>query len=128
MMIRRILPTSLLLLAAVVGWGLLPQDAPLSEHRVGSPKAGERAPPTTITLEGSPQPSAPLEDATTEPRRALSEPLARQRDRLDRAAIRLRARRDQAQANDVPEGTVHALQAHLARIEHRLATLDASPS
>ncbi len=69
--------------------------------------------------------SAPgLDDADVESSPS-SGPLARQRDRLDVTAIRLRARRDRAIEAAVPETTVRALDAHIGRIEQRLAALDA---
>lgn len=56
-----------------------------------------------------------------------STPLTRHHDRLHDTATRLAARRDEAQAAGAPAATIRALDAHVERVEQRIAALAVMP-
>lgn len=115
--------SSAVVVAAISWWALHrePAPAPASSEAASIVDEPER---TAAARHDDPPAPAELEPPTTHPPSTASDPLTRQRDRLRDTAARLTARRDEAQASRAPEPTVQALDAHLARVEQRLAVLD----
>lgn len=118
---------ALLVLATAASWwarrddGASRADSPEASLAVGAAEslvvARSRESPDPASLDRSPE-APPAANAP-----ASSTPLTRQRERLHDTAARLAARRDRARATGAPEATVQALDAHLARVEQRLAAL-----
>lgn len=117
---RRSILLTLVILAGV-GWRVLrpePAASPeLQEASLGVPAtvARQEEQPTASEPEGS-------TEALVAP--PSSDLLDRQRRRLLDTSARLAARRDAARTSGAPETTLHALDDHLARVQHRIAMLD----
>lgn len=117
----RSLSVAVVAVAAVAWWPSQREPAPISDD--ASWALDDRELPASTSDDdplGGATKSLAAESSTSAP----STPLVRQRDRLRNTASRLVARREAAVASGVPEPTVRALDAHLARIEKQLVMLD----
>jgi hypothetical protein len=121
---RRAILLSLVILAVFGWWVLRPEPASIpasleTSLGVGGPEPGAMArqgdQPTSI------EPERPTEVLVSP---SSSDPLDRQRRRLLDTSVSLAARRDAARTSGAPEPTLQAIDAHLARVQQQLATLD----
>ncbi len=121
---RRPILLTLVILAGVGWWVLRPEPAASPEAQEASLGVSEPEPATVARQEEQP-PAIEPERATEAPvAPPSSDPLDRQRWRLLDTSARLAARREAARTSGAPETTLHALDAHLARVQQRIAALD----
>jgi type IV secretory pathway VirB10-like protein len=117
--------TSAVILTATSWWASSREQAPALAPETSEAASADGDPERLAAARHDDPPAPPeLEPPTTPPTSTSPSPLVRQRERLRDTAARLTARRDEAQATGAPEPTVQALDAHLARVEQRLAVLD----
>jgi hypothetical protein len=120
---RRALSLSLLIITASGWWVLRLGPAATPEPMQVAPNAEVREPVAAVRHDEPPT-SVERAGPTAEPVPIPSDPLARQRRRLLDTSASLAVRLAAARTSGAPERTLQALDAHLARIEQRLATLD----
>lgn len=123
-MTRRALHSLLVLLAVVGAWALYREHvrAPASIEAASTPARLEH--PRSVRADDSPAPPT-LDRPAFDPSLLASTAAERQRLRLRDTAADLTARRNHARATAASAPIVQALDAHIARIEHRLAAIDA---
>jgi hypothetical protein len=119
----RIIFLSLVLVATVAWWELRPGPTLAPEPDEAS-SPSDQPQHVASARHDDPPVSTPVGPTVEHPEATPSDPLVRHRDRLRTTAFRLAARREDAVAGGAPEPTVQALDAHLARVEQRLADLE----